>query len=1155
MASSSKDLTPAVPTFNPPTVNQNGSLKLDNNNYLMWLTQVLPILRHHDLLGIVDGSEPCPPKFITTDEQKEVLNPEFIIWNRKDQYLLSVITSSLTESVLATVYGLHTSKQAWTALATRFASQSKSRISHLKKQLQTLSQGPKTCSEFLQIAKSTADQLAATGNPVPDEELISFVLNGLNPPFTSFITTYSFATREHQISFGDFQDELLSHEMLLNQQQTKATDNSTFALTAQRPTNPQLSKGKGPMYPPARYAPRGYSPRTSNGFQPRPPYHQYSRGPHPYHNQGTPFSQQPYPSNQQHPQPNLQYNPRPLQPSHNNIGRSPNSGILPTPQGNLFSNNTRVPCQICGKSSHLAIDCYHRMDYAYQGKNPPAQLAAMVAHTNAAYEEPQWLADSGANAHITSDLENLHIQQPFQHNDEVAVGNGTGLTIESTGSSLIHTPTSSFQLNNILHCPQASANLLSIQKFCLDNSCYFILTSSHYFVKDLKTHAILLEGKSENGLYPLRFGGNLPKNTKTFTALIGIRTTSLMWHFRLGHPSLDIVQRVVKDRHLPVSEFNFNKTSTCNSCQLGKGKRQPFHASNRVSLSPLELIHSDIWTSPITSVSGCKYHVIFVDDFSRFTWIYPLYQKSEVFDNFVKFKLLVENQFSSKIKQLQSDGGGEYTSNHFQSFLTKNGILHRKSCPHTSPQNGLAERKLRHILETGLTLLAHSQLSNKYWVDAFITAVHIINRLPTPTLQYSSPFFKLYNREPNYQELRVFGCLCYPLLRPYGLHKLEYRSKPCIFLGYHHAGYKCLDPVTNKVYLSRHVVFNEDSFPAKDQTVSLLPSKVCAQNDAPFILPVQFPVINVPPTQSSSISAAPTTAEPYPPSPLANTATPPTLQPSTTPHLSPNHNSVSSPVTPLPAPTPSPAPLQPSSSTPLQPCTSSHSISDLAPDPVPPHPPHSMVTRSRTGSLHPKSFPDFQLYLSQQPETEPTSYSKAATDPRWKAAMQLEFDALLSNGTWTLCPRPPHHNIIRNKWVYRIKKYADGTVERFKARLVAKGFDQRSGIDYTETFSPVIKPSTIRVILTLAVHFDWEIRQLDVSNAFLQGHLIEEVYMEQSQGFHDKIHLDFVCRLHKALYGLKQAPRAWFTRLSTFLLDIGFTASLVDTSLFFFCSG
>lgn len=114
------------------------------------------------------------------------------------------------------------------------------------------------------------------------------------------------------------------------------------------------------------------------------------------------------------------------------------------------------------------------MDYAFQGRNPPAQLAAMVAHTNAAYEESQWLADSGANAHITNSLENLHIQQPFQHPEEVAVGNGTGLAIENTGSSLLHRSNSSFKLQNILHCPQASANLLSIQKFCLDFLLFYI---------------------------------------------------------------------------------------------------------------------------------------------------------------------------------------------------------------------------------------------------------------------------------------------------------------------------------------------------------------------------------------------------------------------------------------------------------------------------------------------------------------------------------------------------------------------------------------------------------------------------------------------------------------------------------------------------------
>jgi hypothetical protein len=140
--------------------------------------------------------------------------------------------------------------------------------------------------------------------------------------------------------------------------------------------------------------------------------------------------------------------------------------------------------------------------------------------------------------------------------------------------------------------------------------------------------------------------------------------------------------------------------------------------------------------------------------------------------------------------------------------------------------------------------------------------------------------------------------------------------------------------------------------------------------------------------------------------------------------------------------------------------------------------------------------------------------------------MLQEFQALVSNGTWTLCPRPLHHNIICNKWVYKIKQKHDGSIERFKAHLVARGFEQRCGIDYNETFSPVIKPSTIRIILSLAIQFDWSINQLYISNAFLHGYLGEEVFMEQPQGFVDKAHPDYVCKLHKSLYSLKQAPRA-----------------------------
>jgi hypothetical protein len=185
-------------------------------------------------------------------------------------------------------------------------------------------------------------------------------------------------------------------------------------------------------------------------------------------------------------------------------------------------------------------------------------------------------------------------------------------------------------------------------------------------------------------------------------------------------------------------------------------------------------------------------------------------------------------------------------------------------------------------------------------------------------------------------------------------------------------------------------------------------------------------------------------------------------------------------------------------------------------------------------------------------EIEPTCFTKAATDPRWRAAMAAEFEALISNGTWTLCPRPLKRHVIHNRWVYKIKQRADGSIDRFKARLVAKGFEQQNGVDYTETFSPVIKPSTIRIILALTVHFDWPIRQLDVSNAFLHGTLMEEVYMEQPKGFVDATNPDFVCKLHKSIYGLKQAPCAWFHCLSTALLELGFTASLVDSSLFLF---
>lgn len=167
--------------------------------------------------------------------------------------------------------------------------------------------------------------------------------------------------------------------------------------------------------------------------------------------------------------------------------------------------------------------------------------------------------------------------------------------------------------------------------------------------------------------------------------------------------------------------------------------------------------------------------------------------------------------------------------------------------------------------------------------------------------------------------------------------------------------------------------------------------------------------------------------------------------------------------------------------------------------------------------------------------------------------MSDEINALRVNSTWTLVPPSPQYNVVGCKWVYRIKRKANGMIDRYKARLVAKGFHQQHGLDYSETFSPVVKPTTIRTVLSIAVSQGWNIHQLDVNNAFLNGFLTEDVYMAQPPGFIDPAHSTFVCKLHRSLYGLKQAPRAWFNRLSTFLLQLGFHASKSDASLFIYC--
>ena len=182
----------------------------------------------------------------------------------------------------------------------------------------------------------------------------------------------------------------------------------------------------------------------------------------------------------------------------------------------------------------------------------------------------------------------------------------------------------------------------------------------------------------------------------------------------------------------------------------------------------------------------------------------------------------------------------------------------------------------------------------------------------------------------------------------------------------------------------------------------------------------------------------------------------------------------------------------------------------------------------------------------------PKTVAEALRDPNWRKAMCDEINAQLRNGTSELVPPVPSQNVVGCKWVFTIKYLPNGEIDRYKARLVAKGFHQQHGLDFTETFSLVIKSTTIRSVLHVAVTKGWPIRQINVNNAFLQGTLDDEVYVAQPPGFIDQDLPHHVCHLRKDLYGLKQAPRAWYQELRAFLVTQGFQNSLADASLFIY---
>ena len=211
---------------------------------------------------------------------------------------------------------------------------------------------------------------------------------------------------------------------------------------------------------------------------------------------------------------------------------------------------------------------------------------------------------------------------------------------------------------------------------------------------------------------------------------------------------------------------------------------------------------------------------------------------------------------------------------------------------------------------------------------------------------------------------------------------------------------------------------------------------------------------------------------------------------------------------------------------------------------------HRAATGSFRESKKPKRYFGYTAYMTKLIEAEPSSFEEDVNNREWKDVMNEEYQSIMKNGVWEIVPRPKDKFVVTSKWIYKIKHAGDGSIDKYKARFVARGFSQLEGIDYEETFAPTAKYTTIQSLVSLATSMGWNIHQMDVKTAFLNGTIDEEVYIEQPLGSEVKDRKAYVCRLKKELYGLKQAPRAWYARMDAYLQRIGFTKSTADSNLY-----
>lgn len=764
-------------------------------------------------------------------------------------------------------------------------------------------------------------------------------------------------------------------------------------------------------------------------------------------------------------------------------------------------------CYHCGKPGHFRRDCKFlqqdkkKEEDSRSDKKKSARKAKQAVET----ENPicfmvgsnrcsgAWYVDSGCSSHMSNEKEFFRELNEDVKIDVVladgsvtssaGIGEGVVKCIDSDGC------VRDITFKEVLYMPNLDSSLLSVRKLTQKGlKVEFGASKCTVLNTDGK---VLAEAVLSGNLYEL----SVAQDARLSKEVRHSESCQHTWHRRFGHREPGVLQRIKAEElsdGFQVTDCGIRQV--CEHCLQGKLSRIPFpQMSNNRADRILDLVHTDV-CGPMKCVTpgGCRYLMTLIDDYSRYTVVCLLRQKSEAAGCIKRFVAHVKTKFGRAPCVIRSDGGGEYVNQELKEFYASEGIQAQYTAAYSPQQNGVAERKNRSLQEMATCMLLDAGLGKQYWGEAVMTAGYIQNRMPSRSVD-KTPFERWVGRKPSLKHFRVFGSAAYVHIPDVKRSKLDAKAQKLLFVGYceDRKAYRFLDPETNRITISRDARFVElkNGSMMVDQQDGEHGDEL---GDECVAIDWGMDNTKVQEEQEEQQQSEEESEEEF-------------------------HG-----------------------------FESEEEVDQIVEGQ------NQRPVRSTRG-VPPEHLRDYVVDVAMAVEQEPVSYEDAigsSEQTLWKAAMKEEYDSLIQNGTWKLVELPAGREPIGCKWVFKRKEDSVGNVTRFKARLVAQGFSQRPGVDFDAVFAPVASQNTLRVLLTVAGHHRMSVHHIDVKSAYLHGRLQEDIYMQQPKGFVLPGKEKLVCKLERSLYGLKQAAKVWNETINAILNELGFKQSQADPCLY-----